>query len=158
MVSRWGNPFPTECGLYELEGTDATIEVTRSMFQTTRAGVESFSLWGTRHGLDWGRIPTERGLFYSWGEYGPSGRGRQVVATPYAPPDLSDTMPAPLRSLPQTYDGAVPRLVDEFVRSIVEARRPLLDAVVAANWTAAGFAAHQSAMTGGGVVDVPLYD
>jgi predicted dehydrogenase len=158
MASRWGNPFPTESALYELENSAATVEVTRSMFQTTRASVESFSLWGTRHGLDWGRTTTERALFYSWGDLGPNGRGRRVVADPYTPPDLSDTMPAPLRRLPQTYDGAIPRLVHEFVRSIVEGRRPALDAVVAANWTAAGFAGHESAMSGGCVVEVPLFD
>ncbi|HUC21732.1 MAG TPA: Gfo/Idh/MocA family oxidoreductase [Streptosporangiaceae bacterium] len=157
MASRWGNPFPTEIGLYELAGSDAAIEVTRSMFQTTRASVESFSLWGTRHGLDWGRTAQEHGLFYTWGEMAPGGRGRPVLAEPYRPPDLSHTMPAPLRSLPQLYDGAVPRLVHEFVRSVVERRRPTLDAVVAANWTAAGFAAHQSAISGGQVVNVQSY-
>ena len=157
MSSRWGNPYPTEIGLYELEGTGATIEVTRSMFRTARASVESFSLWGTRHGLDSGRTPSEQGLFYTWGEMGPGGRGRQVLAEPYQPPDLSHTMPAALRTLPQWYDGAVPRLVHEFARSIVEERRPTLDAMVAANWTAAGFAAHRSAMSGGQVVEVPAY-
>jgi predicted dehydrogenase len=157
MAARWSNPFPTEIGLYEVAGCDATIEVTRSMFRTTRASVESFSLWGTRHGLDWGRTPQEQGLFYTWGDMAPGGRGRQVLAEPYRPPDLSHTIPAPLRSLPQLYDGAVPRLVHEFVRSIVERRLPTLDAVVAANWTAAGFAAHESAMSGGQVVGVHSY-
>jgi predicted dehydrogenase len=157
IASRWGNPFPTEIGLYEVADSDATIEVTRSMFQTTRASVESFSLWGTRHGLDWGRTPQEQGLFYTWGDMAPNGRGRQVLAEPYRPPDLSHTMPAPLRSLPQWYDGAVPRLVHEFIRCIVERRHPTLDAVVAANWTAAGFAAHESAMSGGQVVEVHPY-
>lgn len=157
MAARWGNPFPTEIGLYEVTGSNATIEVTRSMFQTTRASVESFSLWGTRQGLDWGRTPNEGGLFYTRGDLAPNGRGRQVRTEPYRTPDLSDTMPAPLRSLPQLYDGAVPRLVHEFIRSIVERRRPTLDAIVAANWTAAGFAAHESAMSGGQVVEVPSY-
>lgn len=40
-------------------------------------------------------------------------------------------------TLPQYYNGASPRLVHEFISSIVEARRPALDAVVAAQWTAA---------------------
>jgi len=157
MASRWGNPFPTEIGLYEVADCGATIEVTRSMFQTTRASVESFSLWGTRQGLDWGRTAQEQRLFYTWGEMGPGGRGRQVLAEPYRPPDLSHTIPATLRRLPQLYDGAVPRLVHEFIRSIVERRRPALDAVVAANWTAAGFAAHESAMSGGRIVEVHSY-
>lgn len=160
-AATWGNPYPMETALYELADSPVSIEVTRSMFQTTRSPVESFSLWGERHGLDWGRTTGESPLFYSWGEPGPGGRGRSVVAEPYTPPDLSHTVPAPLRptlGLPQYYQGSSPRLVHEFVRSIVEARTPALDAVVAAQWTAAGFAAHESAMNGGVVVEVPAFD
>ena len=49
-------------------------------------------------------------------------------------------------------------LVHEFVRSIVEERAPAIDAVTAANWTAAGICAHQSAMQGGAEVEVPRFD
>jgi len=48
--------------------------------------------------------------------------------------------------------------VHEFVRSIVEARSPRIDAITAANWTAAGIAAHQSALSGGQEVEVPSFD
>jgi hypothetical protein len=43
-----------------------------------------------------------------------------------------------------------PHLVHEFVRSIVEGRPPAIGAV-----TAAGICAHESAMQGGRVVEVP---
>jgi predicted dehydrogenase len=154
----WGNPFPMETALYELEGTNATIQVTRSMFQTTRASVESFSLYGETHGLEWGRTTDEAPLFFSWGEMGPNGRGRTVDSVIYEPPDLSSTMPEELANGSQLYWGAAPRLVHEFVSSIVESRLPALDAVVAAQWTAAGFAAHESAMTGGSAVSIPTFD
>ena len=52
--------------------------------------------------------------------------------------------------------GAV--LGDEFVRSIIERRPPAIDAVTAANWTAAGICAHQSAMAGGDGIDIPRFD
>jgi len=48
--------------------------------------------------------------------------------------------------------------VHEFVRSIVEGRRPAIDAVTAANWTAAGVCAHESAMQGGAEVEVPAFE
>jgi predicted dehydrogenase len=156
----WGNPYPLETALYELEDCPVSIEITRSMFQTTRSPIESFSVWGDRHGFDSGRTNDEAALFYSWGPPGPGGRGRTVIPEPYSPPDLSWTVPEELRptlALPQHYNGASPRLVHEFVRSIVEARRPALDAVVAAQWTAAGFAAHESALHGGAVVEVPSF-
>ncbi|WP_405793902.1 Gfo/Idh/MocA family protein [Streptomyces sp. NBC_01506] len=153
----WGNPYPMETALYELADSTATVQVTRSMFQTARAPVESFSLYGERHGLEWGRTTEEAPLYFSWGERGPNGRGRVVDAVSYQPPDLSDTMPPELARGSQLYWGAAPRLVHEFVSSIVERRRPSLDAVVAAQWTAAGFAAHESAVGGGSAVEIPAF-
>jgi hypothetical protein len=40
----------------------------------------------------------------------------------------------------------------------VEGRRPRIDAVTAANWTAAGICAHESAMRHGAAVDIPSFD
>lgn len=153
----WGNPFPMETALYELENSPTTIEVTRSMFQTARAPIESFSLYGEEHGLEWGRTTDESPLFFSWNGSGPNGRGRLVNAEPYLPPDLSWTTPPELDGGNQMYWGAAPRLVHEFVSSITQQRRPALDAVIAAEWTAAGFAAHESALRGGSVVEVPRF-
>ena len=46
-------------------------------------------------------------------------------------------------------------LVHEFVRSIIEDRRPRIDSVAAASWTAAGICAHQSALQDGEPLDIP---
>ncbi len=56
------------------------------------------------------------------------------------------------------HHGSHPHLVHEFVRSIVEGRKPAIDGVTAANWTAPGLCAHQSAMQGGAEVDIPRFD
>ena len=48
-------------------------------------------------------------------------------------------------------------MVHEFVRSIIEARRPWSDAVTAAQWTAAGICAHASALQGGSAIDIPAF-
>jgi hypothetical protein len=55
------------------------------------------------------------------------------------------------------HHGSHPHLVHEFVRSIVERRSPAIDAVTAANWTAAGICAHASAMADGAAVPVPQF-
>ncbi len=47
--------------------------------------------------------------------------------------------------------------VDEFVLSIVNGRKPRIDAVTAADWTAPGICAHQSAMKGGEAVSIPSF-
>jgi len=48
--------------------------------------------------------------------------------------------------------------VHEFVRSIVEGRKPWIDEVMGANITAAGLCAHQSAMEDGKEIVVPTFD
>jgi hypothetical protein len=40
----------------------------------------------------------------------------------------------------------------------VERRKPAVDAVTAANWTAAGICAHESAKRGGAAVEIPSFD
>jgi hypothetical protein len=55
------------------------------------------------------------------------------------------------------HHGSHPHLVHEFVRAIVEDRPAAVDAVTAANWTAPGICAHESAMKGGAEVTVPRF-
>jgi hypothetical protein len=55
------------------------------------------------------------------------------------------------------HGGSHPHLAHEFVRSIVEGRKPKVDEVTAANWTSVGIAAHQSAMSGGEHVYLPAF-
>ena len=55
------------------------------------------------------------------------------------------------------HHGSHPHMVHEFVRSIVEGRRPWSDAVTAAQWTAAGICAHASAQQGGAAIAIPCF-
>ncbi len=45
-----------------------------------------------------------------------------------------DLLPAELRDSSTGHGGAYPHLVHEFIHSIVEARRPAIDAVTAVDW------------------------
>ena len=53
------------------------------------------------------------------------------------------------------HHGSHPHLVHEFVSSIIENREPIIDGYTAANWTAAGICAHESAMNGGMEIIIP---
>ena len=55
------------------------------------------------------------------------------------------------------HHGSHPHLVNEFVMSIIEDRRPYIDEVLGGNITAAGICAHESAMRGGEFVTVPEF-
>ena len=53
------------------------------------------------------------------------------------------------------HGGSHPHLVHEFVSSVLENRPARVNAKVAANWTMAGIIAHDSAMKGGAVLEIP---
>jgi hypothetical protein len=104
------------------------------------------------------------------------GRGREVSHEHITPKPRPDLLPAELARYMEHQDhldadnphlsvlqggahhGSHPHLVHEFVRSIMEERTPGIDAITAANWTAAGICAHESAMRGGAEVLIPEFD
>ncbi|MBP5273952.1 MAG: gfo/Idh/MocA family oxidoreductase, partial [Abditibacteriota bacterium] len=55
------------------------------------------------------------------------------------------------------HHGSHSHLVNEFVMSIVEGRKPWIDEVLGANITAAGICAHLSALRDGAEVTVPVF-
>ncbi|HLU57442.1 MAG TPA: Gfo/Idh/MocA family oxidoreductase [Pseudonocardia sp.] len=169
------NPFPTEVGLFRLRGTDVLADVQMSFSQTARSYIEGFSIYGDRRGVEW-PIDNEGELtvFDMFGPE-PGRRGNRVETSTLAPPDRPELLPEPLRRFvrPTTvrlpgmpaavevgadHGGSHPFLVDEFVRSIVEGRAPLIDARRAAAWTAPGICAHASALADGASVPVPDYE
>jgi predicted dehydrogenase len=168
----YGNPFPVESALVQVEGREVAVELTRSLFQLARPYTESFSIYGDRQGFEWPQLEdTEAPLLFTMGAP-ESGRGRPVRAERVAVPDRADLLPEPIRRYTQRFadeshrsfiqggghGGSHPHLVHEFVSSIVEDRAPSIDHRRAANWTATGLAAHASAVAGGELVAVPRFE
>lgn len=168
------NPFPTEMGLFRLHGSDVLADVQMSFSQTARSYIEGFSIYGEHRGIEW-PIDNE-GELTVFDMTGPAAdrRGNRVTPSVLAPPDRPERLPEPLRPFVRPtavrlpgmpgevrvgadHGGSHPFLVDEFVRSVVDARPPLIDDRRAAAWTAPGICAHASAMTGGAAVQVPDY-
>ena len=153
----YDNPFPLETALFRLEGTDLAAEVTMAFFRTARPYVESFSVYGDRAGFEWPQQEHEDALLFRFEERPPGRRGRPVRAERVRAPYRPDLLPAPIAHFTENggHGGSHPHLVHEFVRSIVERRAPAVDAVTAADWTAAGLCAHASALKDGEPVAVP---
>jgi hypothetical protein len=86
------------------------------------------------------------------------GQKRTLTIERPTPPDRADLLPTAIaRHTKGAHHGSHPHLVNEFISSIVEDRAPWINAITAANWTAAGICAHESAMSGGREIDVPDY-
>lgn len=152
----YGNPFPIECALFQLEGGRLAAEVSRSLFHTARKGAESFSVYGEKLSFEWWDDP----VLYKPLLTEPGYRGRDFAKFKIEPePDFRHLLPEPIRRYADNgHHGSHPHLADEFIRSIVEGRQAAIDAVVSANWTAAGICAHESAMRGGAEVEIPSFE
>lgn len=85
-------------------------------------------------------------------------RGRKVSVKRMDLPPMADLVPDAIVEVVRTSrirrQTGIP-MAHEFVRSIVEHRPPAVDVFTAANWTAAGVCAHESAMCNGERVAVP---
>ena len=170
----YGNPYPVETAIFKLEGVPVAAEVTRSLFETAHAYTESFTVYGETRSFAWQQLEEEDPVVFTLDTLQP-GRGRPVQVERIKVPDRQDLLPDAIARFTQrgVYDasqphlsflqggghsGSHPHLVHEFVRSVVEGRPPAIDAVTAANWTAVGICAHQSAMADGTAVEIPRFD
>lgn len=153
-----GNTFPLQTALFQLEGTDAVAEVTRSWFQVARSFVESFSVYGERRSFEWPLTEDEDPIVYTLVEERPKTRRNaefERVKIPYRP----DLLPAEIQPFAEGgHGGSHPHLVHEFISSIVDERRPSIDEIKAANWTATGICANESALSNGDAVEIPGFN
>lgn len=125
------NPFGTEIAL--LRTSDGG---------TARMGVS----WDTPgDGGERGRIRGQRGSFYD--KY----QGLEK--------NLPDTAPTPLPPgvAAGGHGGSHGRLMDEFVQSILQGRKPLVDVAQALNMSVAGVVSHLSALKDGELMKIPQY-
>lgn len=117
-----------------------------AFFRTSEGGM-------ARMGVSWdtpgfsgesGRIRGERGSYYGKLE---GFQTKLNLSRPPLPPGVA----------PGGHGGSHGHLTEEFIRSILEKRKPLVDITMALNLTAAGIVAHQSALQGGELLKIPQY-
>ena len=118
-----------------------------AQFRTSEGGV-------ARMGVSWdspgdegerGRIRGQRGSFY--GKY----EGLATTLPDTERPPLPPGVPA------GGHGGSHGNLMNEFVMSIIEDRKPLVDVAMALNMTVAGIVAHNSALKDGELIKIPQY-
>jgi predicted dehydrogenase len=181
------NPFPVETALFSLADSPIAAEVSRSIFRTARQVQESFNVYGEMASFEWAQVGGEdpvvhrvsRGTDPAAHEHfheavraladdlgvDPAGYAALMPA-PRFPPVAVDRISAPPAdlALPTSlrrfagHGGAEAHLVHEFVRSMIEGRLSAIDSVTAADWTAPGICAHQSALQHGAPVAIPAFD
>jgi predicted dehydrogenase len=125
------NPFGTEIALFRTsEGGSARMAVS----------------WDTPgQGGEMGRIRGQKGTYY--GKFEGLEKKLPVLKRPPLPPSVEAG----------GHGGSHGHLTEEFVRAILEDRKPLCDIAQALNMTVAGIVAHQSALKDGELLKIPQY-
>lgn len=129
----YNNPFATEI----------------AFLKTANGGVSrqsrSADTKGHGYGSETGRVRGTLGSYYE--EYSGDMKNLPDLKRPPLPPGVP----------PGGHGGSHGRLTDEFIRSIIEDRKPLVDVIAALNMTVPDIIAHQSAMKGGEWLKIPQY-
>jgi hypothetical protein len=118
------------------------------MFRTSEGGMSRMGVsWDTPgYGGEVGRVRGQRGSMI-----GMNYQGLEKKLPDLAKPPLPPTVKA------GGHGGSHGYLGHEFVMSIIENRKPLVDIAWALNMTVSGMVAHQSALKDGELMKIPQY-
>jgi predicted dehydrogenase len=119
-----------------------------AMFRTSEGGMSRMAVsWDSPGaGGEMGRVRGDKGSFY--GKYEGLEKTLPETRRPPLPPGVSGG----------GHGGSHGYLMNEFVTSILQDRRPLVDIAQALNMTVAGIVAHQSALKGGELMKIPQFE
>ncbi len=160
-IANYNSPFAAESVQLTFQDSDVGGEVTRTLFDTIRQYRESFDFYGTKKSFEWEQCIGEHPVVFSGFE----------DAAHVKVPDTDGMLPAQIAPFAlenhiiddqhvsflqgSGHGGSHPHMVQEFVNAILEGRKSRVSARVAANWTVCGIVAHDSALQGGAVLDMP---
>ena len=160
-AEKYGSPFAAESVQMYFRDSDVAGEVTRTLFDTIRQYRESFDFYGSEKSFEWEQCVDEGPVIFTGYE---DAEHIHVPDTDYLLPDeikhftlknqiIDDQHVSFIQG--SGHGGSHPHLVQEFVTSCLEGRKPHVSAKVAANWNVAGILGHESCLRGGEIIDMP---
>jgi predicted dehydrogenase len=167
LIPHYNSPFAIESAHIKFKDSDLSAYVYRSLFDTARQYRESFEVYGSLKSFEWPLIEGEDPVIHTAKKPEPEIPERVKV------PDFAHYLPAEIQSFTthgvyneddnahlsfiqgSGHGGSHPHMVHEFVSAIIEDRDPFPNAVQSANWTSVGILAHDSAMEGGKLKNLP---
>ena len=142
--NQYKNPFTSEIAL----------------FRTNEGGIARMARTDTPGLVDViGRVQGEKGVYYGTGESGKMEGGPYYGKYKGYEKNLPDLNRPPIPpGVPAGgHNGSHGPLMNEFVLSILQDRKPLVDIVMSLNLTVSGIIAHQSALKDGEMMKIPQY-
>ncbi len=160
-----GNPFAVESCHLKLKDSDVSAQIWRFLYDTARQYRESFDVYGTKKSFEWALIENEEHVVHT------AKKPESEIAERVSVPDFAHLLPEEIQAFTRTiqdadhlsfiqgggHGGSHPHMVNEFVNALIDDRDPWPNAVTSANWTCVGICAHESAMNGGQVVQLPEF-
>jgi predicted dehydrogenase len=156
-----GCPFPVITATFRFEGSDVIAESTRWINETIRQCREGFDIYGSEASFEWELTIDDGHVIHTGID----------DAEKIQCPDTDSRLPAEIANFTRRtavsdtthtsfrqgvgHGGSHPHLAHQFLAAIVENRQAEVDEVAAATITCAGICAQQSAMNGGGPVEIP---
>lgn len=170
LAKKYNSPFAVETTHIKFKDSDLSARIYRSLFDVARQYRESFDVYGSKASIEWPLM-----------EHEPLVMHRAKLPEAEIPklaraPDYAKSLPKSIRQFTAKgvyamaggkthlsftqgsgHGGSHPHLAHEFIMALVEKRESFPNARQSANWTCVGLCAHESAMAGGKVVDVPRF-
>ena len=160
-----GNSFAVESCHIKIKDSDVVAHIWRFLYDTARQYRESFDVYGTKKSFEWTLVEHQPHVLHT------AKKPEPESPSPVTVPDYAHLLPEPIRPFTQTiqdakhlsfiqgagHGGSHPHLVNEFVSALAVDRDPWPNAVQSANWTCVGICAHQSALKGGQIVQLPEF-
>jgi predicted dehydrogenase len=165
----YGSTFAVESTHVKFRNSDLSAHVYRSLFDTARQYRESFEVYGSQKSVEWPLIEGQPLVVHT------AKKPEPEIPEEVHSPDYAHLLPASIQryTTKGVYDtddnqhlsftqgaghgGSHPHLVHEFVSALVQNRSPFPNARQSANITCVGILAHESAMQGGKLMELPAF-
>ena len=170
LIKIHNSPFAVESAHIKFKDSDLSAYVYRSLFDVARQYRESFEVYGTKKSFEWPLIEGEDPVIHT------AKKPEHEIAERVKTPDYAHLLPKEIQHFTGkgVYDlddnahlsfvqggghgGSHPHLANEFINALIEDREPFPNAVQSANWTSVGILAHESAMQGGALIQLPDFN
>lgn len=169
LHAHYNSPFAVESAHIKFRNSDLSAQIHRSLFDTARQYRESFEVYGDKKTVEWPLIEGRPLVMHT------AKRPEPEIPEEVETPDYAHLLPEPIQlfttkgvyggegsehlSFTQGagHGGSHPHLVHEFVSAVTAGRDPFPNARQSANITCVGILAHESAMQGGAIIQLPEF-
>ena len=169
LIQHYNSPFAVESAHIKFRDSDLSAMVYRSLFDVARQYRESFEVYGSKKSVEWPLIEGEELVVHT------AKKPEPEIPSKVPTPDFAHYLPEEIQRFTTkgVYDeednthlsftqggghgGSHPHLVNEFLQALAADRDPFPNAPQSANWTSVGILAHESALQGGKIIEIPKF-